>query len=454
MKILMTGATGLVGRALGIRLVREGHEVVALARDSERARAKLTFPCQLFAWDGEKNDPPAAAFEDVDVIIHLAGEGIADKNWSEERKQHLRESRVQSAEKLARAARGTSLKAFISASAIGYYGDRADEKLTEASTPGYGFLSDLCRDWENAADQVPAKRTVKLRFGVILSSMGGFLSRVVPLFQRLGASRLGSGAHYFSWIHIDDVVEAILLAINNNDLKGAVNVVAPNPVTNAEMTDELAKVLKCFRAPPVPGVALKLRYGEMSEVLLGSQRVAPRVLFDYGFKFRFERLEQALLNLYPDLESGEILVSFAQWVPKKVDELWSFFSSEHNLEKITPPILGFHVLGKNTDQIQQGTLIDYRLKIHGVPVGWQTLISVWDPGKCFVDEQVRGPYKKWHHTHEFEPLADGTLLKDTVRFRLPMGLLGRGVALGQVMSDVSSIFEYRSKVVTQTFYPH
>lgn len=456
MKILLTGGTGLVGKALGIRLAQEKYEIRLLARNPERARAGLTYPCEIFPWDGENDIPPPKALKGVDVVIHLAGENIADQRWTSARKKQLIQSRVEAARLLGQGLKdaGVKPKLFLSASGVGYYGDRGEEILDESSERGADFLADLCRDWEEAADLVPAQRTVKLRLGVVLSPYGGFLSQVVPLFQRLGASRLGSGKHFFSWIHIDDLVEAIMQTLDSERLSGAINLVAPQPVTNAELTAELAEAIKVFQAPPVPAVALRLRYGELAQMLLGSQRVIPGVLKAAGFQFKYPDLTKALRAIYPeDLQSGETILKFAQWIPKPVAEVWPFFTSERNLEKITPPMLNFHVLGKSTEEIQKGTLIDYRLKLRGIPLKWQTLISRWEPGQVFVDEQLKGPYEKWHHTHEFEPLAQGTLMLDTVRLRLPLGLLGRGVALGQVLSDVNGIFAYRGKVIAEEFYP-
>ncbi len=456
MKILLTGATGLIGKAFGLRLVSEGHSVHVLSRDPERARTILPFPCEIFSWDGEREMPPRAAFEGVDAIIHLAGEGIAEKRWNAERKIKLRDSRIHAAARLSEGMRaaGLSPQVFITASAIGYYGDRGDEILTEESALGEGYLAELCRDWEAAAEGVPAKRTVKLRFGVVLSAMGGFLRQVVPVFQRLGASRLGSGQHYFSWIHVDDAVELLHFALFSKRLSGPVNAVAPESLTNAEMTAQLAYALKVFKAPPVPAVALKIRYGEMAQVLLASQRVVPQRLKAEGFHFKFPDFASALNAIYPDMQGGESLLKFQQWVPAQIEDVWPFFSSERNLERITPPFLNFNVIGKSTEEIGEGTLIDYRLSLRGFPMKWRTKISRWEPGKCFVDEQLEGPYKKWHHTHTFEPLAGGTLLTDIVRFQLPMGVLGRGVALGLVLSDVQGIFAYRTKVIDEVFCAH
>ena len=153
------------------------------------------------------------------------------------------------------------------------------------------------------------------------------------------------------------------------------------------------------------------------------------------------------------LQDGEHVLETEQWVPAPVEEVFTFFSAETNLERITPPLLNFHVIGKSTPQIEQGTLIDYRLKIRGVPLKWRTLIEIWEPGKRFVDTQIKGPYALWHHTHFFEPKDGGTLMRDRVRFRLPLGWLGDLVAGWMVKRDVRAIFEFRSQTISGIFPP-
>lgn len=281
MKVVVTGSTGLVGRALIKRLQGSGHEIVPLGRP---------------AWDGEKDVAPPHVMKDADAVIHLAGENVAAKCWSARRKRHLIDSRIKSAEHLKAGldAAGVQLKIFICASGIGYFGDRGDELLTEDSRPGSDFLAKLCIDWENAAEQIGAKRTVMLRFGAVLTKNGGFLEKVVPLFKFLGAGKLGSGKQWFPWIHIDDAIEVIFRALNDNLLCGPINVVAPQKVTNAQLTEELRAKIGTFRAPSVPPFLLKLFYGELSEALLGSQKAVPRKLEQLGFEFKYRKLKEAL----------------------------------------------------------------------------------------------------------------------------------------------------------------
>ncbi len=451
MKIVLTGATGLVGEALGQRLVREGFEVVALTRPGSRRPSH--YPCAIFEWDSLRTAAPREALLGADVVIHLAGENISSGRWTKARKKALRDSRVLSAENLRLGLDQADVKpkVFISASGVGVYGDRADSELTEAAPVGDDFLASLCQEWEAAADLIKADRTVKARFGVVLSLEGGFLREVAPLFSMLGASRLGSGRQWFSWIHMEDLIEGLLFAIREPKLQGAVNMVAPSPLLNSDLTQDLAHALKTFRAPAVPGFALKLLYGELTQALLGSQRTIPEKLMNLGFQWKYPTFKKAMDAIYHDLRAGEMKLVFAQWVAASGQQVWPFFSSEKNLERLTPPFLNFHVVGKSTEQIEQGTMIDYRLKMHGLPMRWRSEITQWTPEISFVDEQRKGPYKTWRHLHEFIPLGSGTLLQDTIRLKPPMGWAGRAAALKLIINEVETIFAYRAKITSEIF---
>ena len=451
MKIVMTGGSGLVGNALGKKLVGDGHELRVLARGP--GHAKLSFPCTIFAWDGEKEAAPAAAFAGVEAVIHLAGENIAGARWSSERKKHLRDSRVVSAQNLKRgmAAARVTPRVVVSASGVGYYGDRGDEALPESAGAGHDFLAKLCVDWEAAALDLGAERTVLARFGVVLSAQGGFLRQVAPLFTVFGASALGSGQQWFSWIHIDDLANLLALAVTDARLTGALNAVAPTPVTNAELTRALAHQLKTFRSPPVPTLALKLLYGELTEAMVGSQRAIPDQLRAQGFVWKYPTVERALSEIYGDIQVGEMKVVYETWIDAAPEEVWPFFSSEKNLERLTPPFLNFHVTGKSTEHMQAGTLIDYQLKLRGLPLNWRTRIVEWKEKTSFVDEQLKGPYQKWHHRHEFTSFAGGTRMRDTVHFKVPFGWVGRLASLLIVMKEVETIFTYRNQIIGELY---
>lgn len=294
MNIVVTGATGLVGRQLVKRLSFAKHRVVALVRDPSRAN----LDAETFAWDG-KNIPPLEALRGANAIIHLAGENIAAQRWTKERKQALYDSRVGTAQALLAGLEklDTKLDVFITASGTGFYGDRGDELLDESSVGGKDFLSDLCRDWEAAADRMPANRIVKLRFGVVMSAGGGFLDQVIPIFKKFGASKLGSGKQWMAWIHIEDLLRIILRALEDPKFEGPVNAVAPQAVTNAELTKTIGKIVGARWGPPAPGFALKIIYGELSQALLSSQKALPLKLKNIGFQWKHPELHEALTSI-------------------------------------------------------------------------------------------------------------------------------------------------------------
>ena len=293
MKILISGSSGLIGTAATAALKSDGHNVVHLVRPSKTAN-----PGDV-QWDPMRATVDVAGLEGIDVVIHLSGAGIADGRWTEERKQLLRSSRIDTTRVLVDSLSRLKQKPrlLIVASAIGYYGSRGDEILTESSTTGTDFLALVCRDWEAEASRAAARgiRTVMLRTGVVLSGKGGALPKMLTPFKLGVGGRLGSGQQWMSWIAIEDVVGIIRNAIANEQVSGPVNVVAPNPVRNEEFTRLLAAMLHRPAIFPAPAFMLRLAMGEMADaVLLGSDRVKPERMLAAGYKFRFEILEPAL----------------------------------------------------------------------------------------------------------------------------------------------------------------
>jgi len=293
MKILISGSSGLIGSTAATALKSDGHNVVHLVRPG-----KPPNPGDV-QWDPMRATVDVAALEGVEVVIHLSGAGIADGRWTEERKQLLRSSRIDTTRVLVDSLSRLKQKprVLIVASAIGYYGNRGDEILTESSTTGTDFLALVCRDWEAEASRAAARgiRTVMLRTGVVLSGKGGALPKMLTPFKLGVGGRLGSGQQWMSWIAIEDVVGIIRNAIANEQVRGPVNVVAPNPVRNEEFTRLLAAMLHRPAIFPAPAFMLRLAMGEMADaVLLGSDRVKPERMLAAGYKFRFEILEPAL----------------------------------------------------------------------------------------------------------------------------------------------------------------
>ncbi len=293
MKALVTGATGLIGRHLICHL----QNPVVLSRDPDLARATLD-GVRAHAWTPEAGPPPASAFDGVDVVFHLAGEPVAGGRWTAERKRRIRESRLLGTHNLVAALTGLASRPqlLVSASAVGYYGDRGDEVLDETASPGQGFLAELSAEWERealAAEQL-GLRVVCLRTGIVLSREGGALPKMLPAFRAGVGGKLGTGRQWMPWIHLDDEIGLLLHAMNEPQMRGAVNAVGPHPVTNQEFTRVLARILRRPAIFPVPEFALRVAFGQMSQLMTASQRVNPTQAKQSAYHFRYPELEGAL----------------------------------------------------------------------------------------------------------------------------------------------------------------
>ena len=289
MRIVVSGASGLIGSPLVERLRRDGHDVVQLVRREPRAPHEVR-------WDPSSGDLDPAALEGVDAAINLSGAGAGDKRWTPEFKRVIRDSRVDSTRTLATAlaASGPPPKVLLNASAIGYYGDRGDEELTERSVAGDGFFVDVVVDWEAATR--PAEdagvRTVHLRSGLVMARKGGAFGRLFPLFRLGLGGKLGDGSMWWSWISLEDEVTAIVHLLTH-DVSGPVNLTGPRPVTNAELTKALGRALHRPAPFAVPKGALRAGLGEFAEEVTSSQRVLPHVLLDSGFAFTHTDVDSA-----------------------------------------------------------------------------------------------------------------------------------------------------------------
>jgi uncharacterized protein len=291
-KILVSGVSGPIGAALLPSLKARGYEITRLVRGPATGKDQIS-------WDPGRPIAPEAV-SGFDAVVHLAGESIVGR-WTDEKKRKIRESRVAGTSTLAQALAQAQAKpqVFVCSSAIGYYGDRGNEILNEQSAPGTGFLPDVCREWESATQAaVRAEiRTVQMRTGVVLSPKGGALEKMLTPFEIGVGGKIGNGQQWMSWIDVQDMVGAIHHILDSK-LQGPVNMVAPNPVTNAEFTKTLASVLSRPAIFPVSAFVVKLAFGEMGEtVLLGSQRVEPGQLVSSGYSFRFRTLRASLENI-------------------------------------------------------------------------------------------------------------------------------------------------------------
>jgi uncharacterized protein (TIGR01777 family) len=306
--VAIAGATGFIGSALAAQCARDGIKVMALVRDTARAAERLP-SATLHAWDATKGSPPAAAFEGVDVVVNLIGESVAGGRWTEVRRKRLRDSRVVGTRALVDALRGLSRppRLLISASGVGYYGNRGDQILTESAEAGKGFLAELARDWEAEANRAAelGVRVVLLRSGVVLAKHGGMLRRLLTPFRMGLGGRVGSGTQWLPWIHLEDHLGLIRHVIAHEAVSGPLNAVAPEPVTNAEFSRALGEALHRPVAMVAPAFALRLALGPMAdEVLLASQRAMPVRTLETGYNFRYPLLRPALDELLARAEDG------------------------------------------------------------------------------------------------------------------------------------------------------
>jgi uncharacterized protein len=299
MRALVTGATGFVGR----RLLKHLDQPVVLSRNAAKAQTELArFGVKAFVWNPSNQPAPADAFAGIDTIFHLAGDPVAEGRWTIAKKARLRESRVAGTRNLVRTLAELPIKpkVLISASAVGYYGDRGEEILDESAAPRDDFLGELCQAWERQANEAEQLgiRVVTVRVGIVLGERGGALAKMLPPFYFGVGAPLGSGRQYMPWIHIEDLVRMMVFAVEHESVRGPINGVGPAPVTNREFTKTLGKVLsRPTIFPPVPGFMLKLMFGEFGQILLYSQRVLPQKALDAGFAFQFQQLEPALRDV-------------------------------------------------------------------------------------------------------------------------------------------------------------
>jgi uncharacterized protein (TIGR01777 family) len=300
MRIILTGGTGLIGQALTNDLAEDGHEVTILSRKAGRD-SSLTGNVRLHGWDGRTSEGWGFLVDGADAIVNLAGESIAAGRWTETRKRHIRDSRVYSGQAVVDAVTEAQdkPKVIIQSSAVGYYGPRGDEELTEDASPGDDFLAQVALEWEESTapvEEMGVRRAI-IRTGVVLSCDGGAFPRLLLPFKFYAGGPLGSGQQYLPWIHIADEVAAIRFLIENDKATGPFNLAAPHPLTNADFGRVLGKVLGKPARMPAPSFALRLAFGDMSTVLLDGQRAIPRRLLDLGFDFRFPEAEAALRDL-------------------------------------------------------------------------------------------------------------------------------------------------------------
>jgi len=300
MRIIITGGTGLIGRALSANLAADGHQVILLSRSPDRVTG-LTKGVQAEGWDARTAEGWGHLADGADAIVNLVGESLAAGRWTEERKRRIRDSRVNGGQAVVQAVETATNKpgVIIQSSGIGYYGPRGDEVITEQDSAGNDFLSQICIDWEASTahvEEMGIRRPI-IRSAVVFSADAFAFKRMVLPFKLFAGGPIGSGRQRLPWIHIADEVAAIRFLIEHPDASGPFNLSAPNPVTNAQFSRILGKVMGRPAFMRVPAFAMRLLFGEMATVLLDGQRAVPQRLLDLGFTFRFPEIENALRDL-------------------------------------------------------------------------------------------------------------------------------------------------------------
>ncbi len=479
MRIFITGATGLVGRALTLRLRRDGHTVVAWSRSSTRVRQRLGGEAEASSGD---HDAMQAAIEGCDAIVTLAGEPVLPGRWTARKKRMLRQSRIDLNEAVVKCALNAARppRTILAASAVGFYGDTGEATVTEASPRGEGFLADLCQDWE-AAFQPAVDVGIRVawgRIGIVLSRDGGALQKLLPLTRFGLGGPLGHGRQGFPWIHIDDLVESMVLILTRSELFGPVNLVGPASVSQRAFATALGRAVGVPAVTPAPAFAVRMLLGEAACALLEGQYVLPSLLTEHGFQFRFSALEEALTDLIQndaaevtaidgpvDVQAGadwlrahpptHTLVS-RRTLPTPIDEVWRFFEDARNLVALSPADAGLS-LDPALPAMAQGVRFTHQMQVLGpVTLPWEGEIVAWEPGRRFVDIQRKGPFGSWWHAHSFESveLGDGTSatrVHDHVYFASPLGPVGRLATSLFVRPQLMALFAYRDGALRLRF---
>ena len=457
-----------------LRLLRDGHEVVAWVRSlSQRDLLGAEVETSLV---GAADDELTRTLERCDAVVNLAGAPVVGR-WTTARKKVLFDSRVGVTSRLVRAMSRASTKprVLISGSAIGYYGDRGGEPVDENTGPGAGFLAGVAVAWEAAARAAEplGVRVVMIRTGVVLGREGGVLARLVPIFRLGLGGPLGTGNQYVSWVHLDDVVSVIAAALVDERYAGPINMTAPNAVTNAELTRVLGRALGRPTVVRVPAMTLRLVLGQSASMLLEGQRVEPARLLALGYPFELVDLAAALADVlacHADIHrlgrGATLPVAGASYLEERKpsyeltartvldappERAFSFFTHPENLGPLTPSQIGLAV-ETAPSEMSPGARVDLRLRSgRRIPLRWTTCIESWEPGRRFVDSQLRGPYSSWWHEHSFRAADGRTVMTDHVLYSVPFGILGRLANRLFVAPSLRRIFSFRRDAIRLRF---
>ena len=476
MNVLITGSTGFIGRATIAYLQGQGHDITALVRNVDKAANLLGHSIKLIKYSSSEKTL-VEEMEKCDLVINLAGSPIATR-WTAKKKLELRESRIGTTRVIVNAIKNchNPPKILISGSAVGYYGDRGAEMLTESSKKGDGFLPELCDDWETSAleAQSTGTRVCLLRTGIVLGREGGILNTLGPMFENNIGGYIGA-EQYIPWIHIYDMVKIIGECINNESLSGPINCTTPYAVTNKEFSLNLKQATKSKILIRIPTLFITLALGEATQALTNSQNVKPKVLETIEFQFQFTSLIHALRNEFEDnniriekykvehtdtnqerekygiKNKGQYQLTSSILLNQDSETLFDFFSSPLNLGLLTPAWMDFHIT-EMPARIDSCSSIRYRIGLWFIGLNWVTKIITWTPNKLFIDTQEKGPYSLWWHEHLIIENPDGTItMKDRVIYRIPFWIFGRIAHKVLIKSTLIRIFKFRKQMIKLRF---
>jgi len=464
MKIFLSGATGFVGRHLILRLLRDGHEITAWVRNPSKASLSLGGEVSI-AGGADSYELPPDALDGFDAVINLAGEPIAGGRWTKKRKLSILKSRVETTKALVNGIKSTpkAPHIFISASAIGYYGSTVENDVTnEHGSNGNGFLPQICAAWEAPLSEVPeSTRVVTTRIGLVLGLQEGLLGKLTPVFDAGVGGVMGSGRQMMSWIHITDLVEIIATALTNKNFEGPINCVAPNAVSHEVFCKTLAKVLNRPCLFGVPSIALQMALGESSQLILDGAHITSEKLPTLSFQFEYENLHNALTDIFGKKKPiiiekrtkgslGSYRLACATIVNHDFHHVRPFFFTPKSLAVLSPPGSGLELLYGYEEKMRQGTEMAFKIKMGPIPQTWVANIEENNP-EYFIDTQVKGPMRYWHHKHSFTALESGTELRDEVNFSMPLGFLGK-IALELFAKNMlQRLFVYRNHMLKLRF---
>jgi len=452
MRVIITGGSGLIGSALARGLVQENHEVIVLTRKATRATG-LPASVQLVEWDGRSAAGWGSLADGADAIVNLAGASIAGesflalilKRWTPAFLKKVLDSRLNAGKAVLEAIQAARVKpkVLIQASAVGYYGDRGDEFLTEESAPANDALAEICKQWEAStapAEQMGVRRIVIRTGGMALSTKGGTFPYMMLPFKFFVGGPLGSGKNWFSWIHIADEVGAIRFLIDNPDARGVFNLSSPQTLTNREFSHVMGRVMKRPSFFPLPAFVLRLMFGAKASILLGSQRQIPERLQKMGYQFQFPDAELALRDIMKKRIAMQYHHTFR--VASSRAAVSAFHTDASSLSAITPPPVLVRV-NQAPPRLTEGDIMDFTMWLGPLPVHWVARIEQVSPSG-FTDRQMQGPFQSWVHRHNFIPVDDRTTeVVDGIQFELKPQLWWRLIG-GFLGFTLPLLFAFRS----------